>query len=342
MARIRSIKPEFFEDEKLATRCSVAARLLYAGLWVFADDEGRMRASPAYIKASVFPYDELITLREIKAMLDELAQGGFIVLYEAADERLLWIRNFKKHQKIDRPNGSKLPPPPGVETKNSTSSRREVVEPSTRTRCGNGMEGNGGEGIARERASAASPPTSAIPASPASVDGSAPGPAPCLPGWEPLVHLMPAHQPPVGGNDAFDGFEIPWSLGMQSYAISGADALGTNPTPEAAFWSWCAYRLELAQSPATSPPSAKQLRRLRKALEAHQPEPMRRAWLCWLGDAWAATRSPPFALGAFLADDQLAQMLDRARTAAWVPDESNPADWEIPAREQEAATQAEA
>ena len=38
MARIRSIKPEFWDDRKLAKRASRDARLLYIALWNLADE----------------------------------------------------------------------------------------------------------------------------------------------------------------------------------------------------------------------------------------------------------------------------------------------------------------
>ena len=56
VARIRSIKPEFWQDEKLAG-IPRDARLLFVGLWNIADDEGRLRGSPLFVRAHVFPYD---------------------------------------------------------------------------------------------------------------------------------------------------------------------------------------------------------------------------------------------------------------------------------------------
>ena len=45
MARIRTIKLEFWEDEKLA-KLPVHARLLFIGTWNFADDNGALLANP--------------------------------------------------------------------------------------------------------------------------------------------------------------------------------------------------------------------------------------------------------------------------------------------------------
>src|SRR6185437_193627 len=130
----RSIKPEFFEDEKLATSCSIIARHLFTGLWVYADDEGRMRASPAFLKSHVLPYDETISVKEVGSLLEQLVAGKFVVLYEVNGERFLWIRNFKKHQKIDKPSPSRLPPPPREFGESSTNVRRTLDEPSPNPR----------------------------------------------------------------------------------------------------------------------------------------------------------------------------------------------------------------
>ena len=55
MARNRMIKPEFWEDEKVA-KLSFEARLLFLGLLNFADDKGYIRNKPIIIKAKIFPY----------------------------------------------------------------------------------------------------------------------------------------------------------------------------------------------------------------------------------------------------------------------------------------------
>lgn len=53
MARIRTVKPEFWTDEKVV-ECSISARLLFIGLFNFADDKGCLERSPKRIKMQVF------------------------------------------------------------------------------------------------------------------------------------------------------------------------------------------------------------------------------------------------------------------------------------------------
>ncbi|MFY9341204.1 MAG: hypothetical protein WAT39_01860 [Planctomycetota bacterium] len=107
--KIRSIKPEFWQNEKLATRCSLGARLLFAGLWGMADDHGRFRAHQNLIQGEVFPYEPG---HPIADWLDELVTVGSIRLYQHAGQRYGLVVSFCEHQKIDKRWASRLPPPP--------------------------------------------------------------------------------------------------------------------------------------------------------------------------------------------------------------------------------------
>lgn len=97
MARIRSIKPEFWHDERLAS-VSRDARLLFIGMWNLADDFGVLRANPRLLKGQVFPYDEI----DVSPLLGELERAARIVRYRPDGEDLVLVRNFTKHQKLDR------------------------------------------------------------------------------------------------------------------------------------------------------------------------------------------------------------------------------------------------
>ena len=67
MSRLRTLKPGFFLDDELAD-CPPLTRLLFAGLWVIADREGRLEDRPKRIKTETLPYDDC----DVDAMLDEL------------------------------------------------------------------------------------------------------------------------------------------------------------------------------------------------------------------------------------------------------------------------------
>lgn len=92
--RSRNIKPGFFKNELLGT-CNPITSMLFAGLWLLADREGRLEDRPLRIKAEIFPYRESL---DINGSLTELVQMGFICRYETSGCAVIQILNFKKHQ----------------------------------------------------------------------------------------------------------------------------------------------------------------------------------------------------------------------------------------------------
>ena len=106
--RIRTVKPEFWENEHLA-ELSAATRLLAIALLNYADKEGRFEDRPKKIRGVLFPYEPKL---DIDGMLTELAGINWLVRYEVEGRRFVAIVNFKKHQ---RPNvheaESELPAP---------------------------------------------------------------------------------------------------------------------------------------------------------------------------------------------------------------------------------------
>ena len=93
MPRVRNLAPGFFANEDLA-ELGPYARLLFAGLWCWADREGRLEDRPKRLKAAIFPYDDL----DIEAVLNDLAAAGFIQRYAANGGRYIAVVNFLKYQ----------------------------------------------------------------------------------------------------------------------------------------------------------------------------------------------------------------------------------------------------
>lgn len=110
MARIRTIKPDFCHSETLST-VSRDARLCFVQLWTFVDDEGRCRAAKRILAGALFPFDE-DALDLIDGWLGELEAIDCVFRYQVGGTTYLQVRNWKRHQKIDRPSGSRLPAPP--------------------------------------------------------------------------------------------------------------------------------------------------------------------------------------------------------------------------------------
>ena len=102
MARIRTIKPQFWDDAKIG-RIPRDARLLYIGLWTFADDLGVVIADPVWLKSKIFPYDR-IQIQQLEAWLGSLEKTGFISLLSVKSESFYYLPTFSRHQIINRPN----------------------------------------------------------------------------------------------------------------------------------------------------------------------------------------------------------------------------------------------
>lgn len=114
MPRIRYIKPEAFTDEELGSFPPVV-RWFFAGLWTQADCEGLLEDKPKELKLKLIPYDE----ETGEYCLGFLATHRRVVRYQVGNRRLMWIPNFKKHQKPHRdekPRGYPAPPPEVIAT----------------------------------------------------------------------------------------------------------------------------------------------------------------------------------------------------------------------------------
>ena len=109
MPRNRMIRPEFWSDEKVGT-LSFLQRLLFIGMWNFADDEGIIKGSPLFLKAMIFPYDNLEE-KEIPEAIKSLLDEGCIFCYRQNGEQFIWIIKFRVHQRIDKPQKSNNPGP---------------------------------------------------------------------------------------------------------------------------------------------------------------------------------------------------------------------------------------
>lgn len=114
MARIRTIKPEFFRHEELyeaEKKSGLPLRVAYAGLWTVADREGRFRWKPRVLVLDVLPFDDV----DFADVLDALAEHGFIVRYQVGGDTFGMIPSFKGHQHVNmREPASHIPAPDGA------------------------------------------------------------------------------------------------------------------------------------------------------------------------------------------------------------------------------------
>ena len=161
MARIRSIKPEFWTSESIA-RLPHRARLTFIGLWSYVDDNGVGRDVERLIAAALYPLEE--DPREGLAMVREdlatLSRHSRIVRYEVEGKPYLFVEGWDEHQKIDKPNKGRYPrpdaegaqptPPP---TCDDVAGASAFAEPSRNPRedpsPGAGNRGTGEQGTGR-------------------------------------------------------------------------------------------------------------------------------------------------------------------------------------------------
>lgn len=137
MARIRSIKPEYWTDEKIVG-LPYEARLFFIGLWNFADDCGHVEDEPVRLKLQILPNDDA----DAKTLIETLISVGLLFRLRGC----LVIPNFRKHQRIDKPSTCRFD---ADSTKAPRGSKRPTgVPPSTPPR--KGRDGSGGDRKGRD------------------------------------------------------------------------------------------------------------------------------------------------------------------------------------------------
>ncbi|RSS59552.1 hypothetical protein [Streptomyces sp. WAC01280] len=109
MARIRTIKPEFFTSLTIAD-LTPEQRLTFIGLWTHCDDEGRCVDDARLIKAAVWPLDDR-TAADVEADLAALTESSLITRYTLNRRSYMAVSGWREHQRINRPTPSKIPAP---------------------------------------------------------------------------------------------------------------------------------------------------------------------------------------------------------------------------------------
>lgn len=160
MARIRTIKPGFFSSLTI-TELPKATRLTFIGIWTFVDDDGRAVDDSRLVKAEVWPLDDDYGPKRISDDLEKLEKAGLIERYQVDGRRYLRVVNWAEHQRINRPQASKLPKSPsecvkpqgtitelsvnrhGSDSEPSRNDHGAITEPSLPE--GKGREGKGKE-----------------------------------------------------------------------------------------------------------------------------------------------------------------------------------------------------
>lgn len=120
MARIRSIKPEFWTDS-LMVQMPLIARLLYIALWTAADDHGYIPDEPDRLAMELMPREDTL---EVDAALQLLIASGRIDVLRAPDgTTFMQVTKWSNHQRPSHPAQSKI---------SREGSRKLVISQETR------------------------------------------------------------------------------------------------------------------------------------------------------------------------------------------------------------------
>ena len=114
MARIRSIKPEFFRHEELQELGAIPM-LVFAGLWCLSDKNGVFEWKPKHIKLDILPFMDF----DIVEVMAQLEAAGLIQQFSDDSRQYGFIPRFNKHQTLqskERDAPSRMPEPPKQDT----------------------------------------------------------------------------------------------------------------------------------------------------------------------------------------------------------------------------------
>lgn len=131
MARIRTIKPEFFRHEGLQdleiANPGKYPMMVFEGLWGHCDSKGRFEWRPRQLKLDILPFLPF----DMAETLAILAESGMVKRYEVDGKEYGEIPSFEKHQRIsgkELTDGEKYPEPNREATGKQRGSVGEIPE----------------------------------------------------------------------------------------------------------------------------------------------------------------------------------------------------------------------
>ena len=106
MPRIRTVKPEWLDDERMAL-ASDAARVASIALILLSDDYGNGRANEVMLGSRIFPGNP----GKLRGVLAELQNMGFVAFYQVREQTYFTIPHWADHQRVDKPGKPHVPGP---------------------------------------------------------------------------------------------------------------------------------------------------------------------------------------------------------------------------------------
>lgn len=143
--RIRSIKPEFWRSDDIAS-LDWETRLFFIGLWSYVDDNGvgidRLASIAADLFSGDLERDPPETFARVSRGLQTLSDAGRITRYTVENKAYLEITNWSKHQRIDKPNKARFP----RSDDDAAVFRETLARVTGKEASGTGEQGNRGTG----------------------------------------------------------------------------------------------------------------------------------------------------------------------------------------------------
>lgn len=164
MARLRSIRPEFWSDSTIV-KLDFFTRLLYIAMWNFADDHGRNRCLSKEIVGFAFPLDDEISQADVERGIQTLNELGRIILYEVDGVRCYQVKTWLKHQSVNRPTPSRIPEPSEYDhiTEVLTEAiTEECVSVSSAPVLGSSLVGNRNQEVGSSNRASVPPPAASV------------------------------------------------------------------------------------------------------------------------------------------------------------------------------------
>ena len=146
MPRRRMIDPNIWQSEDFS-KLSTLAKLIFIGMFSLADDEGKGRGKPVYLKSVLFPYDDTMRLIDVEKTLSEISSNMSVTFYSHDGNEYYIMNNWKKWQTVDKPQPSKIPNPTPIA--NDSRTVLDSVENDSRLIEENIREVNVGEDSVR-------------------------------------------------------------------------------------------------------------------------------------------------------------------------------------------------
>ena len=121
----RMIDAATWANEKFG-ELPMVARLLLIGMITIADDQGRLKANAAWLRAQIFPYDDLGS-DDIGNSLCLIADNETIKLYEVEGKRYAQLLNWWEYQSLQYAQPSRYPRPEGWQDRIRYNYSRGVI-----------------------------------------------------------------------------------------------------------------------------------------------------------------------------------------------------------------------